>query len=163
VLRITAPKGAIACRGIVQSKPASSDVTIVTKFCGCNYWGNYAKTGLLISESLSGKQLGIWHAYDSGWKGLMGEFFNSPTSRSSFSYYGPAVLPSGGYIKARVYYTTAWYVDFYYSSNGYTWILAKSALALGFTPAYVGLGLDFEISTGTTYDAVYDWFRGTQI
>lgn len=56
-----------------------------------------------------------------------------------------------------------WYVDFYYSSNGYTWILAKSALALGFTPAYVGLGLDFEISTGTTYDAVYDWFRGTQI
>ena len=163
VLRITSPKGAIACRGIVQSKPSSSDFTIVTKFCGCNYWGNYAKTGLLISESLTGKQLGIWHAYDSGWKGLMGEFFNSPTSRSSFSYYGPAVLPSGGYIKARVYYTTAWYVDFYYSSNGYTWILAKSALALGFTPAFVGLGLDFEISTGTTYDAVYDWFRCTQI
>ena len=93
----------------------------------------------------------------------MGEFFNSPTSRSSFSYYGPAVLPSGGYIKARVYYTTAWYVDSYYSANGYTSIWAKSALALGFTPAYVGLGLDFEISTGTTYDAVYDWFRGTQI
>lgn len=163
VLNINAPKGAIACRGIVQPVPESQDFTIVTKFLGCDYWGSYAKTGILISESLTGKQVGIWHAYDGNWKGLMGEIFNSPGSRKSFAYYGAPVLPVSSYIRARVYYDgTTWYVDFYYSTNGFIWNLCKSALALEFTPGYVGLGLDFEISAGTTYNTMFDWFRVTE-
>lgn len=161
-LKISAPRSGTVCRGIVQARPAVNDFTVVTKFLGCNYWANYAKAGLIISESLSGKQLGIWHAYDNAWKGLMGEFFSSPSARSSYSYYGPPVIPNGGYIKARIYYTTAWYADLYYSLNGYNWMLSKSALALGFIPSYVGLGIDFTISIGTEYEALYDWFRVTQ-
>ena len=87
-LKISSPKSGVICRGIVQNRPVSNDFTVTTKFLGCNYWGNYAKTGILISESLTGKQLGIWHAYDGGWKGLMGEFFSSPTARTSYNYYG---------------------------------------------------------------------------
>lgn len=162
-LKLTAPRTAGTCRGIVQPRPLSNDFTIITKFLGCSYWGNYAKAGLIISESLTGKQLGIWHAYDNAWKGLMCEFFSVPTTRISYSYYGPPVSANGGYIKARVYYTTAWNVDLYYSLNGYAWVLAKLALPLGFIPAYIGLGFNLDINIGTTYDAFYDWFRVTQL
>lgn len=150
------------CRGIVQPVPNSIDFTIAAKFLGTNLWVGYAKAGLLISESLVGKQLGIWHAFDGVWKGLMGEFFTDPATRSSFGYYGPEVQPQGGYIKARLYKTgEVWYVDFSYSLNGIAWTPSKIGLAIGFTPAYIGMGWDFETSdTGKSY---YDWFRITDI
>ena len=160
---LTAPAGAIACRGIVQPAPSGADYTIIAKYLGCGFWGNYSKTGVLISESVTAKQLGIWNAYDSGWKGLMGEFFSLPGTRGTFAYYGPAVNPASAiYIKVRVYQSASvWYVDFYFSYNGVNWITSKTGLAVGFTPAYIGLGVDFE-GSGGPYNTYFDWFRVTE-
>jgi len=150
----------VDCRGIIQPAPDSIDFTIVTKFLGTNLWKDYSKTGILISESPTGKQLGIWHAYDGSWKGLMGEFFATPATRGAYTYYGTPVQAQGGYIKTRIYKVgEIWYVDFYYSLNGYVWITSKIGLEIGFTPNYVGLGWDFETAeVGKSY---FDWFRVT--
>lgn len=154
-LKFNFPSAGVVVRGLVQPVPSSMDFTCVISIPEITFVANYTKYGILISESLTGKQMGLWIAYDNGPK-FMGEFFNTPSSRNTFSYYGTAPN-STGYLKMRFYYTSAWYVDCYYSRGGRIWTLQKSAISLGFIPAYVGIGSTNE--NASSQDVTFDWFR----
>ena len=144
-------------RGLAKPCP-SGNFTILAKIIGSTRLGNYPKSGVLIAESLVGKQFLAAARYVSFVNTrIEHELYTTPSARSFVSSQSTInVLPI--YIKIYVYNDSGWKVNISYSSNGIVWFNHAIGVSLGFTPAYIGLGAN---NAGTTnVDSFYfDWFR----
>jgi hypothetical protein len=147
-------------RGIVEPCP-TTNFTVTTKFYATSRYGNYPKTGIFISESLTGKCcLFDLYFYTGSVLYISHELFSAPATRSSYGT-NVAIHPLTVYLKTYIYNDSGtWKADCSTSKDGFIWI-PYSTITLGFVPAYVGLGADNEGGTQTD-NYYYEWFRVTQ-
>ncbi|AHM57231.1 hypothetical protein EAL2_c19500 [Peptoclostridium acidaminophilum DSM 3953] len=161
-LKILIPGNSSALvRGVVQTAPIG-DFTVTAKLLGSDKVGSYFKYGIIISESLTGKQkfLNLESTAVDQSPNVMWEDYNTPTSRNTYSRYGKGF--TAGYLRAKIYNDSGtWKANLMYSPNGIAFPQHASGVALGFKPGYVGLGINNE-NASAAFAGYFDWIRITE-
>lgn len=147
-------------QGIVQASP-TGNFTVTCKLGGTTLTTASFRYGIVVAETKTGKNFTFTHIAQNTPTGyVLYEVMNTPTTRATYNLVaGTTDMQTSSYLKMYVYNDGGtWKANTYFSKNGIVYTLIHSAIAIGFTPAYVGLVVNSEGVAGTN-TGYFEYFR----
>lgn len=157
---------AAAYVGKLQATPGSYPYTVTAKLSSATIRARYQRACLILSPaSPTGTTsfcgvISMWNPDQAGSAGGFSASRQTAQFGGTFGSIAGATFLGAGALYMRLVVNSATSVDFYASTDGWSWVPLQTGLNPGFTPALMGLAVNDE-SANSGVEAYFDFFRVT--